>query len=265
MSDRAELEAPTFRVYGPGGGHGNRIEEYFSRFGPQPAPKPDRDYTTYVVCFTNRCGSNLLCQTLTATGLLGDPQEYFNYPFVKRMSKKRGIRSLAEYAVELQADRSSANAVFGTKLGAGQLLYLAESGVIPHVLERPHFVWVRRRDVLAQAVSLSIATQTSQWTSESEGDRTADYDEVDILRRLRMITSANAQFEYFFGMCAVQPLILEYEDFCDDLLGTARAVADQLGVTERIDVPAEAITLTRQRNELNELFEAKIRASYRMS
>src|ERR1700733_13987352 len=86
---------------------------------------PTRLRKSYIVAATPRCGSNLLCNLMWQSGLLGAPAEYWNY--IKRQAPKQRIigtgmmerleaTSPLDYIAKLVACRTSKNGVFGVKL-----------------------------------------------------------------------------------------------------------------------------------------------------
>ena len=65
--------------------HELKIEQYFSQFRDerdgaqtQALPPLADDIRRYILCFTNRCGSNVLAAALASTGVLGHVTEAFN-------------------------------------------------------------------------------------------------------------------------------------------------------------------------------------------
>src|ERR671917_2586077 len=79
--------------------------------------------TCYLVLATPRSGSTLLGQGLQATGLAGDPKEFFGHKMSFWMERWR-TPTLSAYAARLRQVRATPNGVFGAKLLYRQLLHL---------------------------------------------------------------------------------------------------------------------------------------------
>jgi LPS sulfotransferase NodH len=87
---------------------------------------------TSVIAATPRCGGTLLCETLAATGLAGDPAEYFeptsrlaaDAAEVGFVSAEAAARDLPAYAAAIRRRYASDNGVFGLKLHWDQAEWL---------------------------------------------------------------------------------------------------------------------------------------------
>jgi LPS sulfotransferase NodH len=81
------------------------------------------EQTCYLVLATPRSGSTLLGQGLQASGLAGDPKEFFGHKMPFWM-ERRQTPTLPSYAARLREERATSNGVFGAKLIYRQLLHL---------------------------------------------------------------------------------------------------------------------------------------------
>jgi LPS sulfotransferase NodH len=108
------------------------------------------------------------------------------------------------------------------------------------------FIFVRRRNVIAQAVSLWTALQDGCWTSLHNvlPHALPEYDELKILQHVKQIYESNAHFEMFFDYHGITPLQLHYEDFHNDESQLLVQLADYY----RCDDPptASALPIARQ-------------------
>ena len=156
--------------------------------------------TSYLVCATQRSGSTLLCELLKGTEVAGVPDEFFEAcaPPVCLVSLASTSRSRpGRHRRPLGADRSgrpelpgefagwfsyvlqrgtTRNGVFGAKMmwnyfddfrariaALPGLEDLTFNEALEEVFPRLRIIFVRRRDKVAQAVSLWKAIQTQQW------------------------------------------------------------------------------------------------------
>jgi LPS sulfotransferase NodH len=142
------------------------------------------------------------------------------------------------------------NGVFGAKLMWNQLPDLEQhAGALPEfaglagfdLLERlfgePHYVWMRRRDKVRQAISLWRALQTRTWRAEHPGANGAtpklsySFEGIDHLRR--RLSADDDAWERYFRRSLVAPLELVYEDAVSlDPAGAVTQVLAHIGVEE---------------------------------
>ncbi len=209
------------------------------------------------LCFTNRSGSNFVANCLMSTGNFGDISECFNAPIVVNQSRKLGCTSFPEYCAVVKRKKAGQGEAFAAKLGWNQLVFLRRIGMLDSIFADPRYVLVRRRDLVAQAVSKSIAVQTRRFKS-SHPDKGIEpkYDFRDIAATIRSITTSNGIFMEFFAVTGTPYFEIVYEDF----------VADPAAHTDRLcrwlSLPVttmddEKINLRVQRNEINEAFRRR--------
>jgi LPS sulfotransferase NodH len=130
---------------------------------------------SYLILATPRSGSTLLGQGLQATGLAGEPREFFGHKMQFWMERWR-TPTLPAYAARLIQTRATANGVFGAKLLHAQLLHLERlarqdpqfadlplAEILGSLFPNLHLVWVTRDDKVRQAISWFKARQTGVW------------------------------------------------------------------------------------------------------
>lgn len=197
---------------------------------------------TYLILATPRSGSTLLGQGLQATGLAGDPKEFFGHKMPFWMERWQ-TPTLTAYAERLIQSRATPNGVFGAKLLYGQLQHLEEIArsdpafsalSLPEVLNRLfpnlHFLWATRDDKLRQAISWFKARQTGVW-GQAEGNddvklgrawRLGDeplqpgelaFDYDGIAELLAQAEQEDAAIASFFANAGVTPYRVVYEEF----------------------------------------------------
>ncbi|MGH7198806.1 MAG: Stf0 family sulfotransferase, partial [Candidatus Omnitrophota bacterium] len=133
---------------------------------------------SYIVCSTARTGSTLLCLGLQRTGVCGIPEEYFNPSTAfKIQDKSLGLAAYGAYLDEVLVKGATPNGVFGLKIHwANWLGFLARikrmdrykgtaiSVILNKIFPGVRYLYIRRRDIVRQAVSLEKAFQTNVWT-----------------------------------------------------------------------------------------------------
>jgi LPS sulfotransferase NodH len=192
----------------------------------------------------------LLCGLLDSSGVAGHPASYFNrkslddYAGEWRIARPRDGRiDEAFVQAALTAGRTS-NGVFGGRIMAETLPELLSGlAVTPAVsdvdllsaqLGRLRFVHLRRRDVVAQAVSWARSVQTHFWhpgEAVLPGGQDPHYDEELIGRLVATIERAEADWTAWFTAHDLVPCEVTYEELAADPLRTAHKVLGYLGLT----------------------------------
>jgi LPS sulfotransferase NodH len=204
----------------------------------------------YAICTSQRSGSSYLCQILRSTGVLGSPREYFDAG-ARRLAglEPHDTDPEAQFA-SIQREGATPNGVYGLKLFPTQFDWAAPTRWAAR-LPNLGFLFLRRRDLLGQALSQARAWQTLQWTSSHEAVKEPAYDPRLIQERLLEIVRHNARWDFYFGRNDVQPLCLCYEDVAADPAAAAAHVATWLGVEQPAVPDLSAVTLQIQRDDTN--------------
>jgi LPS sulfotransferase NodH len=210
---------------------------------------PDRVIHPYLVCATQRTGSALLCRGLAATGVAGNPFEYFNLEHRRPLEARWGCDgSLAGYAATLMRDRSTPNGQFGSKLhwehlqqmraelagepGGDPGFTAVDASLLERLLPGVHYVRILRLDIDRQAVSLWTALRRRQFAARWDEDPAllADvaYDFRGIARCRRLLAAGELHWDRFFRTNGIRPIEIVYEDFVLEYAGTLRRVIETL-------------------------------------
>ncbi|HXT93287.1 MAG TPA: Stf0 family sulfotransferase [Trebonia sp.] len=238
-----------------------------------PAPDPART-GSYLICATPRTGSSLLCGLLDSTGVAGHPESWFRQQDERAFAARWGIADpsdgtvgYAAYFRAAAAAGSTANGVFAARIMWGTMdevtAHLAPvcpdragsaAGLLSAAFGRARFVYLRRGDVVAQAVSLLRAEQTGVWfetaheRQQPAGAPGFDFGQVRDL--VRLIEDHNAAWEQWFAAEGIQPYRVRYEELAADPVRVASGVLGFLG----LELPAgREITVRHKRlaDELN--------------
>jgi LPS sulfotransferase NodH len=242
----------------------------------------------YLVLATPRSGSTLLGQGLQATGLAGDPKEFFGHKMAFWM-ERWGTTTLPAYAARLIATRSTSNGVFGAKLLYGQLRHLERLArqedeiaalAFPRALgtlfPNLHLIWATRRDKIRQAVSWFKARQTGVWGQEAgreavklgrawrlgeeplqPGELDFDYDDIAAL--LRRAEDEDEAIGRFIAESGLPSFPVVYEEFGPRYEDTLVALLRWLGLEPPPDLALSAPRTMKLADGLTEEWVARVR------
>ena len=245
----------------------------------------DHPPVPYVVCTAPRTGSSLLCQSLMGTGVAGFPHEFFdihdhNEAFVRR---QLSIDRLDRYLHKVLVGGTTPNGVFGVKLhwhqfpsllhklslarGEPALASTVEVAALPALMEQAfgdvRYVWLRRRNPVAQAISYYRASNSGVWrvprSDETPAPPPPGFDPVELTRFHGLVRQFDRGWGDFFASCRKEPLILHYEDFVPRYEESVRSVLRFIGVDDpAIRVPVQSYR--RQADDVSAAWEAMLRA-----
>jgi LPS sulfotransferase NodH len=248
--------------------HELRFLEFFGERGLRVNEKTaPRDLRTYILCFTNRCGSNFLAELIATNRSFGVAAEYLNAKGVLAIAEKKSFVTLQQYLRWLVRRKTSLHNIFGLKLSYRQLFFLVKYGFVPRLFGEVRFIHMQRCDVLAQAVSLLIASQTNVWTSrQPEAASPVHYKERQIVNLMTEIRKANAMFQSFFDVYGIRPVCVSYEELVADPAVVASRALSELGFGGLADLSVDpvAVPIRRQANRLNEEFATRLRARFQL-
>jgi trehalose 2-sulfotransferase len=222
----------------------------------------------FFICHTLRCGSTLLCDALSSTGVAGDAEEYFperspaGEVFVATGAALKDPDTWRSDWTSTPFDQcldrvlrsgTTPNGVFASKVKWFNMPYLDERlGAIPErgglslaeqlnrLFPDLRYVWVTRRDKLRQAVSLVKARQSTRWKSLSaqpQGFDAVDYNFHVVDIALRRIVYEECAWEEYFTHMGITPFTVVYEDLVRNYESTVRRLLDQL----EIELPSEYV------------------------
>ena len=230
---------------------------------------PRAEGISYLVCATQRSGSTLLCELLKGTEVAGTPDEYFEG--LRATGLPRQPREYFETPEVADIAERLAPSHPGTPEAPGDFEgwfpYVLQRGVTPNgvfgskmmwnyfddfrarILELPgledrqfndalsevfpnlKIIFVRRRDKVAQAVSLWKAIQTQQWRGGDDDERkeapSAEYDFRALSHLVDLLHRWDARWEDWFHATGREPIRVIYEEFTDARAATVGRVLDQ--------------------------------------
>ncbi len=144
-------------------------------------PNQNKIQTSYIVCSTGRSGSTLLCRTLEHLKCCGNPEEYFHHKRIKGLKLKDNPENFINYCNKILQEGLTSNGVFGIKLhywqmydlikmakGSGLFKEKEDLNILNAIFPDLKFIYIKREDIIAQAVSTTIALQTGVWQVRNE-------------------------------------------------------------------------------------------------
>ena len=215
-------------------------------------------HTACVICTAPRTGSSLLGEALKSTGWAGRPMEYFD---IHKQNEQTWINEFKiaqdkDYLEKVIAAGTTPNGVFGLKLHWHQVPALSAkfasalgtqsnlpNTALNNLLERRfstvHYLWLRRRNTVAQGISYYRATQSGIWRVRRAGVSpnstfALPFDFAEIDRFIRLVENFDRSWNDFFTQKKIKALALTYEDFVADYENTIRAVCKYIGVDSKV-------------------------------
>jgi LPS sulfotransferase NodH len=230
--------------------------------------------TAYLVLASQRSGSTLLVESLRATGMAGEPQEFFQYLPSTSMSPQplewfagvedESILRLLDPLVEGKPDLAPSeiwrdyirtvgrtpNGVWGGKLMWNQtplLLDRAEGlpersgpGLLAAIRDvigsDPVLIHVYRPDVVSQAVSFWRAVQTRVWRGRADPvrDARAEYHAGAIAHVIKLLQAQEEGWRAWFAEENITPIDVSYPYLWRNLTTVVATVLEALGLDPRL-------------------------------
>ncbi len=209
---------------------------------------------SYLICTTHRTGSTLLCQGLDLSKQCGLADEYF-LPNGRELAAHRGVEvdpsaGYLDFLKGLQASTATENGVFGAKIMWGHLDRLCQNIAdgfgeprdsqtdgdwLRAIFPALHCVWLRRADVVLQAISSWKAKQTKIYHKDVRHDpatpaREPEYHYQEIRKIRDRFMEQNQNWKAFFGQQDLPYLEVIYEDVSADLHGEVKRICQFLDV-----------------------------------
>jgi len=194
---------------------------------------------SYIVCSTPRTGSTLLCSLLKATKCAGFPESYFRAQDLAaranewNICRPDGSFDFNDYVQCVLERGRTSNGIFASRVMWGTMAeliaVLRDSGgagsdleILESTFGATKFVYLTRRDAVAQAVSRLRAEQTNVWhirTTAELGPETGQairYDREALQGLVDESVAHNRAWNHWFETIGVEPLRLAYEDLDQD-------------------------------------------------
>jgi LPS sulfotransferase NodH len=241
----------------------------------------------YFVCCDARTGSSLLAATLRGTGRAGKPFEYFSKAEIDKPWLRAELRvpddvpftSFPDWRDYILKAGSEMGGVFAASVHFFQLPALLETfraadeasalEVLRRFFPDLRLVWLRRNNIVAQAISHYVAIATNIWNSRlaqglrpGESDLGAPYDFDKIDWQVRSAIVATAGWRDTLKGAEGITLPLAYEELAADLPGAVRRLCAHVGA-DLGDEPIRLSGLEKQAGPWSREMEQRYREERR--
>ncbi|MFK7741470.1 MAG: Stf0 family sulfotransferase [Planctomycetota bacterium] len=211
---------------------------------------------SYLVCSTQRSGSNLLCQLMQFSNVAGYPEEYFAPEFYNGyatdMLEMPSFPDLfRDYLTAITDKRVTHNGVFGAKMMrnyVGDFCSRVRDDksmsneadnlkLLQATFPGLKFIWLKRRNKVRQAISIVRAQLRNSYISSDDQKRPAaaavPKDHFDYARLKKLVdgySQADREWQRFFEKGGLEPITLDYEDMVPALGTAIPGVIEALGI-----------------------------------
>lgn len=190
----------------------------------------------YIIAMTPRSGSSHLCDVIKTGKLLGRPGEVLSRDFVPNILKNVPARTPDEYFSHVFRALRSSTGISGIKCSWFQFKDFRAAMAAPEAGDNLRYIYLTRRDMSAQAVSLYRATQTKvfhtnvQHSAESLAkldELPYDYEQIKFWRN--HIETQEIGWQRFFVEKNIFPLYIHYEDIDTNVSAVTQRIAAYIG------------------------------------
>jgi len=217
------------------------------------------DGALYCLGFQNRSGSNLLGGYLRNTPYFSGFQEHLNFNSVIGQSKRWGADSFPDFIRESTRRLGDGKDAHGYKASLGQLMMLERFGIPKMYKDGLKIIHITRNDIVGQAISLQIASQTKRWTSAMPGvmdDADVKFDPQKISRLIDSALESSNGVAFFAELFGYPRLHVSYEE----VVASPEQVLQRIAIFSGQDGADWSVTkpeIERQASALNDTFRQK--------
>lgn len=226
-----------------------------------------------VICSTGRSGSTLLGLTLGDIGYAGKSREFFRPDVLTANGVDSHFSTLYPYLANVYAQGQTPNQVFGVKLHWDHMINLiklartdpalqtgSDIEVLSTLFPNPRFIFIRRQNLVKQAISMEIGKQTGVYVVRSEdivkerANKTQKlfFKPLNIYRYKQGLTGRNHKWRSFFHNNDLPFFEVVYENLVEDFDGIMRQVIE----FSEVELPELGFEITKatrkQGNRINE-------------
>lgn len=234
-----------------------------------------RDNHLYVIFIIARSGSTWLTEMAEKSGALGTPQEWFNEGWIHTSETALGCRppkltqafDVDEYISRTVVDYRSGDRVIGVQLSPYQTECVCD------MLENPKEAiqlitpfYLRRRNIVAQAISMYRSAQSGFFHSYQETDILRErfekviYEAAEIAQWCEQLVAGEQFFESVFARLNINPARFVYEDIVGDPSSVLSWMRIKIKPSSRPLLVARSERMTVMGKNTSAEWEARFRA-----
>lgn len=215
-----------------------------------------------IVLFSNRSGSNYLVSLLGQLPGLSLEYECFNWDVVLDGLRATGFDSISQYLHHLRSQVTTP--WWGMKVGETQLAMVVRFGLLSAFQKGCRIIWVRRRDLVAQAVSYYIASRSGQWVYGQRPIRAVpEFDYEAIAAVFSSLAEASAQAASLLSLLQPRYTCVWYEDVCHSPGTEVERIADFLEVKPTVRIRSTTSEFRKQIDPRKAEYAARFREDAR--
>jgi LPS sulfotransferase NodH len=195
---------------------------------------------TYTVAFSVRSGSTMLSNILRNAGF-GRPTEFFQYPFQSNNVFSRYLSEDPLSQILSVIVDNTLHGIFGSKVTHDQRArveqvlrtYIDDFSGLASVLPNHTWVYLTRKEIIDQAVSLFIAEASGNWhigvhDSIPSESNAPTYDFLAILSKVMMLAANRVNWDCYFSAGNRIPVSIDYRDLVRDPAGALAPVINRI-------------------------------------
>lgn len=239
---------------------------------------------SYIVCSTGRSGSTLLCRVLKSLKCCGNPEEYFHHDTkITALKLKGDLDNFLNYCDVVFQEGTTDNGIFGMKMHWWQMYDFLkitrrisifqdknDLEILNLVFPNLQFIYIWRQDILAQAVSTSIAMQTKVWEKgknalnknkiEHKEEIPIAFKPLEIYDWKQKFKDQNRRWRSFFEENGLEHYELTYETLAENFEEEINNVLDFLRIDRNLISEKIEMVMKKQSTSTNK----NIIQSYKM-
>lgn len=196
--------------------------------------------TYYMIAMTPRSGSSYLSDLLSNTKLVGRPGEFLPYEHIEIALNNLGKKhpSIQEHFTWV-VNQTKTNGIFGQKASYYQFrpfLNWNGTNVFDVLFPNTRYIYLIRRNIVKQAISLYIATSTNLFHTNVDIDNESiekrkqiEYNEEQIYFWIKHIYDQEIEWEKYFEKNSLSFLKFFYEDMINDIKWSLESILGFIG------------------------------------
>lgn len=204
---------------------------------------------------TFRSGSTYVAEVLRHNGLAGLSLEKFNAIWQCAGESDRVLRkAVSEIVQTSEAGLFASKIMWSHRNDLAKCLRLerGDAAILAESFPDARWLWVKRRDKVRQGISYWRARKSGRWhVFDDSPEPEIEYDFDEIRESYAELLTHDVCWEDFFVQAGINPCIIEYERFCDNVPVQLRKVLQFTGRPVGKDI-ATTVELKKQRDGFTE-------------